>query len=201
MPRVHKPRVPREQTVVVRAAAPSLHVRAARHSWVAVEADDGAVSVREETGARDTVFTMPPGRYTVSTDGRLEAVDAQAPPDAAVPSDEAGAGLRLSSDAPDDAPDGIGELAADGKSACTITVEKLGVDGEAMRGRAHDDEVFLRTTGGSLVDAGGERVRSVKLKSGRASVRLVSEASPRVVTVEALGPPPLGRAELRIEFV
>jgi hypothetical protein len=41
----------------------------------------------------------------------------------------------------------------------------------------------------------------VQLRSGRAEVRLVSESAPRLVTVEAVGPPPLGRAELRIEFV
>ena len=201
MPRVPKPRSSREREIVVRQAAPAVHVRATRQSWVALGDSEGAVVVREESGAREVVFTVPPGRYTVSTDGRLEDVTAEAPPDAAVPGDDAGTGLRLGSDAPDDSVDGVGELAADGKSACTITIEKLGADGEPLRGRAHDDEIVVRTTGGALVDANGDRVRATKLKSGRATVRLVSEPTPRLVTVEAVGPPPLGRAELRIEFV
>jgi hypothetical protein len=67
----------------------------------------------------------------------------------------------------------------------------------------HKGEVFLRTTGGVLLDASGEkRIRSVTLKSGRAAFRLVSEASPKVVTVLAFGQgPALLKAEIQIEFV
>ena len=63
--------------------------------------------------------------------------------------------------------------------------------------------MFLRTTGGSLLDATGEnRIRSVRLKSGRAAFRLVSESSPKVVTVSAFGQgPALLKAEIQIEFV
>lgn len=201
MPRVPKPRPAREREVVVREAAPAVHVHATRHSWITLAAADGGLVVREESGAPESVFTVAPGRYTVRTDGRLGDVRAEAPPDAAVPGDEAGTGLRLSSDAPDDSVDGVGEVPADGASSCTITVEKLGADGEPLHGRSHDDELLLRTTGGTLVDDHGDRVRAARLRSGRMTVRLVSESTPRVVTVEAVAAAPLGRAELRIEFV
>ena len=50
--------------------------------------------------------------------------------------------------------------------------------------------------------AGENRIRSVTLKSGRIAFRLVSEASPKVVTVSAFGEgPALLKAEIHIEFV
>jgi hypothetical protein len=111
--------------------------------------------------------------------------------------------LYLTSDAPDHhIVDGVGEIPADGTSFCTITVETVTLDGTPLTGQAQD-EVFLRTTGGVLLDAAGEnRIRSVTLKSGRAAFRLVAEASPKVVTVSAFGQgPALLKAEIQIEFV
>ncbi len=86
---------------------------------------------------------------------------------------------------------------------CTITVEAVALDGTPLTGQAQQGEVFLRTTGGILLDAAGEnRIRSVTLKAGRAAFRLVSEASPKVETVSAFGQgPALLKAEIQIEFV
>jgi hypothetical protein len=87
--------------------------------------------------------------------------------------------------------DGVGEIAADGNSFCTLTIELAGGVGE----------VFLRATGGTPMDARGKaRIRSVKLRRGKATFRLVSEATPRPVTVYAFGEREQG-AELPIEFV
>jgi hypothetical protein len=82
-------------------------------------------------------------------------------------------------------------------------VEKVALDGAALTAKEHKDEFFMRTTGGVLMDSQGkERIRSLKLKSGRAAFRLVSEASPRLVTVSVFGRDPfLSRAEIQIEFV
>jgi hypothetical protein len=112
--------------------------------------------------------------------------------------------LHLTSNAPDQhIVDGIGEIPADGTSFCTITIEAVALDETPLTGQAQEGEVFLRTTGGVLLDAAGEnRLRSVTLKSGQAAFRLVSEASPKVVTVSAFGQGlALLKAEIQIEFV
>ena len=81
--------------------------------------------------------------------------------------------LLLTSDAPDQhIVDGVGEIPANGTSFCTITIEAVALDGTPLTGQAQQSEVFLRTTGGVLLDAAGEnRLRSVTLKSGRAAFR------------------------------
>jgi hypothetical protein len=43
-------------------------------------------------------------------------------------------------------------------------VEKIGAGDRLLTGRAHTDEIFLRTTGGELTDADGARIRSVRLR-------------------------------------
>ena len=48
-----------------------------------------------------------------------------------------------------------------------------------------EPQVFLRTTGGRLANAKGGRIRSVRLRNGRASFRLIAEETPRLVTVMA----------------
>jgi hypothetical protein len=51
-------------------------------------------------------------------------------------------------------------------------------------------------------DIGEQHLRSLKLRSGRAAFRLVSERSPKVVTIAVFGRDPLlSQAEIRIEFV
>ena len=95
--------------------------------------------------------------------------------------------------------DGIGEIVADGTSYCTIAVEKMDLNGVAVSGSEHQDELFLRTTGGVIMDdKGGQRIRSLKLRSGRAAFRLVSESSPKIVTVSVFSRDPLlSKAEIQ----
>jgi hypothetical protein len=190
-----------EQTVRVTRKQNALTVHAHGHTFLSLVGPHGEV-VRERGGAERATFRAAAGTWTIQTDGvidRAEPDRVEAPDDETA---EAPAVLYLTSDAPDQhVVDGVGELPADGTSFCTITVEKHDVDGTPLRRRRDSDEVFLRTTGGLLEDARGRRVRSVRLREGRARVRLVSEAAPRLVTVEAIGHPPLAGATIRIEFV
>ena len=195
-----------EVEVVVPKHANAVTVAARDHSWVAL-VQDGVELAREQSGTPETGFMASPGTYAIRSDGtvdRAEAATADLPADplALVGGDELLL-LRLTADAPDQhVLDGIGELPADGESSCTITVEKVDASGHVLRRRRDTDEVFLRTTGGMLMEArGSTRIRSVKLRSGRATFRLVSEAFPRLVTVSALGHGSPAPAELQIEFV
>jgi hypothetical protein len=112
--------------------------------------------------------------------------------------------LRLTTDALDHhVVDGIGEVVADGTSYCTITIEKTDLNGVPVSGNEHQDELFVRTTGGAVMDEkGGQRIRSLKLRSGRAAFRLMSESTPKIVTVTVLSRNPLlSKSEIQIEFV
>jgi hypothetical protein len=63
-------------------------------------------------------------------------------------------------------------------------VQKIGIDGAAMTAVEHQDEFFLRTTGGVIMDdKGGQRIWSLKLRSGCTAFRLVSDSNPKIVTV------------------
>jgi hypothetical protein len=195
-----------ETEVVVPEGRNAVVVQAREHAWVAL-AQDGVELVREQGGSADATFVVAPGSYGVRSDGIVDRVTATA---VAAPSDPlallSGDGallLRLSSDAPDrHVVDGVGEIPADGASSCTITVEKIDPTGKPLRRRTDTDEVFLRSTGGTVTaPKGGERVRSVKLRSGRAAFRLVSEPTPRLVTISALGAGSPAPVELPIEFV
>ena len=75
--------------------------------------------------------------------------------------------------------------------------------GIALSGIEHQDDLFIRATGGRIVDEAGERrIRSLKLQSGCATFRLVSEASPKVVMVSVLSTNALiSAANIAIEFV
>jgi hypothetical protein len=99
--------------------------------------------------------------------------------------------------------DGVGEIPADGTSFCTITIEKNFLNENPLSDQELQDELFLRTTGGTLMDnTGTERIRSVQLQTGKAAFRLVSESTPKVVTVSAFGREPLlSKAEIQIEFI
>ena len=79
----------------------------------------------------------------------------------------------------------------------------MDLSGVAVSGSEHQDELFVRTTGGSIMDEKGEqRIRSLTLRSGRAAFRLVSELSPKIVTVSVFSRDPLmSKAEIQIEFV
>jgi hypothetical protein len=195
-----------EHEVVVPKGANAVAVRVRDQEWIALAGDAGEIA-REQSGSRETTFVVLPGTYRVATDGTVEDVR---PDTIAVPTDPlamlAGDGallLRLSSDAPDrHVVDGVGEIPADGESSCTITVEKIDATGKPLRRRRDTDEVFLRSTGGTITAAkGDERIRSVKLRSGRAAFRLVSEPASRLVAVSALGSGSPAPVELPIEFV
>lgn len=204
--RIDQPGAQRE-TVTVPQGHNSLIVRLQGHTWVSISTQAGE-TVHEQSPDPVIGFSLSPGTYTVRTDGKIEGMTTEAfqsgpslfkrwqqgPP----------AFLALTTDAPDrHIVDGIGEIPADGTSFCTIAVEKTDFNGMALTGGEHQDELFLRTTGGVIVDEeGGKRIRSLKLRSGRAAFRLVSEKSPKVVTVSVFGREPLlSKAEIQIEFV
>jgi hypothetical protein len=177
-------------------------VRAGDHSWISVLRDGDEITA-ELSGRPEVVFVVGPGSYEVRSDGTIQEVSTRALelPTAAL---EPGAAthLTLSADAPDrHAVDGVGEIPADGQSYCTVTVERVGPGGDRAAGEEGAAEVFLRTTGGVIMDSRGRRhVRSVRLRRGRATFRLVSEEHPRLVVVQAFerqGPP----VELPLEFV
>jgi hypothetical protein len=185
--------------ITVGRGSDAVVVRARDHTWVAVRRD-GRDVVTERSGGPQAVFLLPPAQYEVQTDGNLESVAAESLGGAeASPAERAS--LRLTSDAPNANPlDGVGDLPADGSATCTVTVEKVDAAGERLSGAGHGDEVLLRTTGGTLVNAKGKRVRSVKLRSGKASVRLVAGDRPGLVTVYAVAEG-LAPAEVAIELV
>lgn len=177
------------------------------HSWVSISVGDREL-VRKESPEPVISFILDPGPYTVRTDGKIEKMttEAAAAISSLVEQLQKGpqARLRIETDAPDEHPvDGIGEILADGKSFCTVTLEKVGFDGQRLTGEEHNDELFLRSTGGLLKDrSGNKRIRKLKLSSGKGQFRLVSERSPKVVTVTVFGEGPLPlREEIQIEFI
>jgi hypothetical protein len=112
--------------------------------------------------------------------------------------------LLLRSDAPDVHPvDAIPEIKADGASFTTITVQKVTERGEPQRSRNDNDELYLRTTAGTLRSADGkEEIVSLRLKQGQAAFRLVSEKARRVATVTVFNVDhQLHDGSIRIEFI
>ena len=185
----------------------SLVVRLQGQSWVSVSTDTQQL-VHTQSPDPAIAFTLAPGTYVVRTDGKIESVTTESFRQEPSLFEQARQGvtalLGLTSDAPDrHVVDGIGEIVADGTSYCTIAVEKMDLNGVAVSGSEHQDELFLRTTGGVIMDdKGGQRIRSLKLRSGRAAFRLVSESSPKIVTVSVFSRDPLlSKAEIQIEFV
>jgi hypothetical protein len=196
-----------EQIITVPQGHDTLVINLQDHSWVSISLGDQEIT-RDHTPTPNVVLSVSPGTYTVRSDGVIEQVSSEFMQPVFSPFAQLQQGLPaqlyLTSDAPDQhIVDGVGEIPADGTSFCTITVEAVTLDGTPLTGSAQEGEVFLRTTGGILMDAAGEnRIRSVTLKSGRAAFRLVAEASPKVVTVIAFGQgPALLKAEIHIEFV
>jgi hypothetical protein len=177
------------------------------NTWVSISSSDRHLA-SNHTPVPNFSFPVSPGTYIVRTDGVIESARSEfmESVDRAMErvSLQQPARLRLTSDAPDQhIVDGIGEIPADGTSSCTMTVEAVGADDVPVSGEPQQDEIFLRTTGGVLMDAASDnRIRSVTLRSGRAAFRLVSEASPKVITVSAFARTPmLIKGEIQIEFV
>lgn len=199
--------VVKQETVTVPQGHNSIVVRLQGQTWVSVSTDTQEL-VRNQSPDPVIGFTLVPGTYVVRSDGMIESLATKSfsQPQSLLEQLRQGtpAFLRLTSDAPDrHVVDGIGEVVADGTSYCTITIEKLDLNGVATSGSEHQDELFLRTTGGAIMDDKGEqRIRSLKLRSGRAAFRLVSESSPKIVTVSVMSRDPLlSRAEIQVEFV
>lgn len=154
----------------------------------------GALQVQDPAQALGLVST--PLQRVVITEVRNKLQAAVETPEASY--------LLLLSDAPDLHPvDGIPEIKADGTSFTTITVRKVDERGEPRKARGDNDELYLRTTAGTLLSADGkEAATTVKLKQGEASFRLVSERARRVATVTAFnGDPAVHDAGIRIEFI
>lgn len=196
-----------QKTVTVPQDHNSLVVHVQGHSWVSVSTATQEL-VRNRSPDPVIAFTLAPGTYVVRTDGKLESLTTESFRQAPSLFEQLRQGtpafLTLTSDAPDrHVVDGVGEVIADGTSYCTITIQKMDLNGVAVNGSGHEDEVFVRTTGGSIKDDKGEqRIRSLKLRSGRAAFRLVSESNPKVVTVSVLSRNPLlPKAEIQVEFV
>jgi hypothetical protein len=178
-----------ERRITVTGTQNTIVARAADHRWIALYRD-GAEIVREAGGEPETAFTVPPGGYVVRTDGALASVTTeQAKAVTALTRDRAAA-LTLSCDDTVTHPvDGVPELPADG----TATI--------SVRGPEADEEVHLRTTGGTLLAADtDDRIRSVRLRSGTATFRLLADSVPRLVTVVAFADRNR-RVELPVEFV
>jgi hypothetical protein len=196
-----------KQTAVVPPDHNRLVVHLQGHSWVSVSTDSRPL-VRTRSADPAVAFTLAPGTYVVRTDGTIESMTTGCVwREPSLPERlrrETPALLTLTSDAPDrHIVDGLAEIAADGASFCAITVQKADIRGFPVSGIEHQDELFVRTTGGSIMDEIGERrIRSLRMRSGRAVFRLVSEIHPKVVTVSVLSSNPLiSAADIRVEFV
>lgn len=196
-----------QQTANVPQEHNSLVVRLQGHTWVSVSTDTHQL-VHTLSADPIIAFTLAPGTYMVRTDGKIESMATESFRQAPSLFEQLGratpALLSLTSDAPDrHVVDNIGEVPADGTSYCTITAQMVDMKGAAITEVEHQDELFLRTTGGLIMDQKGEqRIRSLALRSGRAAFRLVSESSPKVVTVSVFSRDPLvSKAELQIEFI
>lgn len=196
-----------QQIVTIPREHNSLVVHLQGHTWVSVSTDTQEF-VRNQSPDSVIGFALAPGTYVVRSDGTIESLvtksSSQPPSLLEQLRYETSAFLRLTTDAPDrHVVDGIGEVVADGSSYCTITIEKTDLNGVPVSGSEHQDELFVRTTGGAVMDEkGGQRIRSLKLRSGRAAFRLVSESNPKIVTVIVLSRNPLlSKADIQIEFV
>ena len=112
--------------------------------------------------------------------------------------------LLIQSDAADVHPvDGIPEIKANGTSFTTITIQKVDEQGEVQKARTDNDELYLRTTAGTLQSGDGkEDITSLKLKQGQAAFRLVSEKARRVATVTVFNADAsVQDSGIRIEFI
>lgn len=146
------------------------------------------------------VFFLEPGQYKVETDGIIE--DLKAEYENVELFNEPGH-LLVKSDAKDiHVVDGIGEIPADGKSFATITIKKMNADCNPMSSAKDKDEVYLRTTAGTIKDVEGEsEIRKIQLVKGQAQFRLYSEEHKRVATVEIVSANPmLMNSSIKIEF-
>ena len=196
-----------ERIVVVPPDHNSLLVHARGHSWVSIAMGDRPV-VKTRSADPAIAFSLAPGEYAVRTDGAIESTSTASLRREPSLLERLRRGspalLMLSSDAPNrHVVDGIAEIDADGRASCVIAVQKTDVRGVPLTGVENRDEIFIRTTGGLILDdAGTSRIRSIELRCGRASFRLLSDTMPKLVTVSVLSTDELtSSASIAIEFV
>jgi hypothetical protein len=112
-------------------------------------------------------------------------------------------GLALSTDAKESHPvDGAALIPGDGESFVTVLIAKVDGQGKPMERKKDNDTLWLRTDHGTLRDDKGENeIRSIKLTSGKASLRLYSEKAKRLATVHVFNADPYLRdTAVRVEF-
>lgn len=110
--------------------------------------------------------------------------------------------LQISTDAKEFHPvDNVPLIPADGESFLTIQIQKVNDEGKAFERKKDNDELWLRTDHGTLRDEKGKDIRSLKLSSGKATLRLHSETARRLATVYIFNAnPQLGDTLVRVEF-
>lgn len=146
------------------------------------------------------IFYLDAGEYEIVSNGQIDNITTETAETSSILELNR---LTLISDAKDvHVVDGVGEIPANGESFTTITIQKLDPRSIPLQRDQDNDEIFLRTSGGTLKDAqGNQEIRSLHLVRGQAAFRLYSEAQKRVATIEALSPNPLlSNATIRIEF-
>ncbi len=196
-----------EQTITIPTTDNRLTINLSKHSFVTIVADDQEI-VTNHTPAPSVSFSLEPGTYQIRSDGVIESATSETVQRTPSLPELAAQGklavLRLTSDARvRNVVDGVAEIPSDGASFAVVTIQKTDTDGTPLTGGKDRDKVFLRATGGFLLDEKGEsRVRQLQLVKGRAAFRLLSEKNPKVVTVWAFGRDPiLCRSSIDIEFV
>lgn len=161
-------------------------IKVSKASWVAIFNDRAEPVAMDQSGSNTVDFTLTSGEYRACSDGRIETIKTDGKPQV-LPDPFVSGALFVETDAPDvHLIDGIGEIPADGKSHCTITVTKLDADGNLTK---DSDVVHIRTTGGTLKATASDRskvIRQIKLSAGKGKFVLISDEQPRVVTVTLL---------------
>lgn len=197
------------QPVEVKPDATHLNLDLAGHSFVNILNKDGQRVATMRGNNPQMSFSLPPGEYSVETDGKATAVTVAAPPVLA-PAAPLMAGVpfvrrvTLTHDGENLHPvDRAVLLPADGTSHVTCTLQKMDHTGKALAQPEDRDTIYVRTTGGFLQDEGGKPLDyKIALVDGTARFRLVSESVRKVVTVQVLtGQPDLIADQLTVEFI
>ncbi|HEX9023167.1 MAG TPA: hypothetical protein VF799_04925, partial [Geobacteraceae bacterium] len=77
--------------------------------------------------------------------------------------------------------DGIPEIPADGKSSLLLTIQKMDVRAKPLAGPEDNDQLYFRTDHGVVRSASGkEDIHGIRLKRGKAGIRLFSDTVKRV---------------------
>ena len=156
--------------------------------------DFGAIPVPDDERAAEITNAYPAGLSLEATDGQPRIVIEK----------PRQYWLAIKTDAPDVHPvDGIPEIAADGKATALISLQKIDEERKPVTDPEHNDELFLRTTHGTLLNGSGDgEIARLELEAGKASFRLRSETAKRVATVTIFNANhELHNARVQIEFI